>query len=131
MDEIKILESLPKKEYLMDEEEKQIASIQIVDILFSLLYESRLVFLKTDIIRVLGGEYGPESASTINKISSTCSGFVVADTMNEALKINFERCMCFPLFRSFEIAESTLNDLKRLFEQPIHVMVKLIIKLKQ
>ena len=78
--EMDVLKNLPKKNYLLDKEQKLYAFSGLVDILFAYCYDQR----------VNCGECNVETGWTISKLSATLSWFDVR-------VINFKSCLTLKL----------------------------------
>lgn len=100
------LKNLPNRTYMLDKATKRSLYLGLVDILFAFAYD----FRSTE------GEGTVESAWTICKLSSTLSWLeVFRGGVHEVVFCSLRRCLCYPLYRHWQLAMTVLQDLRILF----------------
>ncbi|XP_012529997.1 protein SHQ1 homolog isoform X2 [Monomorium pharaonis] len=101
--EIDLLKELPNKEYLLDADDVQKLSLNLVDILYASCYNHRTTL----------GENTPESSWTINKLSSTLCWFQNFSSVDEVITACIRRSLCYPLYRNWELSIKVFEDVKK------------------
>lgn len=94
------MRNLPRKEYLLNRENKQDLLLSLVDILFAYAYS----------VRTTEGENTVESAWTIAKLSSTLSWLETHSSLKSAALSSIQRSLCYPLYRHWQLAQLVLQD---------------------
>ncbi|KAM3144955.1 hypothetical protein pb186bvf_002960 [Paramecium bursaria] len=117
-EEIKILSDLPKKEYIIQNQDDLLFGL--FDVLFALTYE----------LNLMEGELSNESATTINALSSLFQCLETADNIRDALIQSYQRCLSIPMIRSFEICLKVKDQISDTFKDKI-LILKQLIKLKR
>ncbi|CAF0856442.1 unnamed protein product [Brachionus calyciflorus] len=120
-DEIHCLKNLPKKNFLLDKEQKFYAFCGLVDILFSYCYNNRINL----------GESNVESGWTISKLSSTLSWFDTFKSLQDCLVASFRRSLCFPLYRNWKLSQACFKDLIKLMRKDTKVLIKVLIEIRK
>mmetsp|Transcript_6916 Transcript_6916/g.21032 ORF Transcript_6916/g.21032 Transcript_6916/m.21032 type:complete len:375 (-) Transcript_6916:1130-2254(-) len=90
------------------------------DIVFAYLYE----------LRATSGEMTVESAWTISRISATLSWLETFHSPQEAIQASFRRSLAYPLFRSFQLSQLVLADVKRVFAAGRPALLRCLLHLK-
>jgi protein SHQ1 len=111
---------LPNKSYLIDTSMKPKIYLGLVDILFSYCYN----------VRTTEGEDTVESAWTICKLSGTFASFDLFSSLKETLVCNVRRCLCFPLYRSFELSLKVIQDVVVLLKLGKRAILKAFLQIK-
>lgn len=101
--ENEMMRNLPKKEYLIDN--KVSVFLGLVDIIFAYCYD----------IRTTEGEHNVESSWTISKLSSTLSWLDTFTSLEETLVACYRRCLCYPLYRNWELTVRVHQDAAHVF----------------
>ncbi|CAG0882441.1 unnamed protein product, partial [Darwinula stevensoni] len=112
-DEKLTLLGLPRQEYLLDAIENRAVMLGLLDILFAYCYDFHVTL----------GETSVESSWNIAILSSTLSWFdvssnlplevmmaLVFEDVYEVLRAFLRRCLCFPLYRHWELARICKAD---------------------
>ncbi|KAJ7252451.1 SHQ1 protein-domain-containing protein [Mycena rebaudengoi] len=127
--------NLPRKEYLADAHQTKDLYSTLVTILFSYAYEMRTTL----------GDPTPESAWTICSLTPAFSALDSApysppiilpstipspDDLTSALSQSYRRCLSFPLYRSFSLAEACRVDVAELFLLGKRTLVRCLLETK-
>ncbi|ESO89850.1 hypothetical protein LOTGIDRAFT_233998 [Lottia gigantea] len=97
--------NLPKKEYLLDENDIMPVYLSLVDIIYSYCYNQRIT----------EGENNVESGWNICKLSSTLSWFCYQPNIKETIITCLRRSLTFPLYRNWKLAIDVLKDTEKIF----------------
>ncbi|KAJ7653072.1 SHQ1 protein-domain-containing protein [Mycena polygramma] len=126
--------NLPRKEYLTDAREIRNFYLTLVTILFSYAYDARTT----------QGDSTPESAWTLCSLVPAFSALDPAPygaptTSSEtpspsdlvaSLSQSYRRCLCFPLYRSFLLAEVCREDVAALFSLGKRAITRCLLETK-
>ncbi|KAJ7111162.1 SHQ1 protein-domain-containing protein [Mycena crocata] len=126
--------NLPRKEYLVDARQTQKLYLTLVAILFSYAYETRTT----------QGDSTPESAWTICSLIPAFSALdpppysaltnpspnLCPEDLTACLSQSYRRCLAFPLYRSFALAEACRADVADLFLLGKRVLVRCLLAMK-
>ncbi|KAJ3334480.1 Hsp90 cochaperone shq1, partial [Kappamyces sp. JEL0680] len=115
------MRSLANKEYLIDKEMLTVVYFGLVDILFAYCFNCRMT----------EGEDTVESAWNICRLSGTLSAFDSFTSIESALACSLRRCLSFPLYRSFALAEKVHSDLVVLLKLGKRAILKALLHIKQ
>jgi len=99
-----VLQTLPRKEYLISNQEQQVILLGLVDILYSYAY----------CLRSTEGEGCVEDSWTIRTISPTLSYCIIHHTVSSCLTACVRRSLIYPRFRHWKLSEKVLKDVKRI-----------------
>lgn len=78
----------------------------LIDILYAYCYDRRTTYF----------EGTCESSWTISKLSATLSCFCVFDNAREAMVSAYRRTLIYPLYRNFDLAKKTFQDIKAILK---------------
>ena len=108
------------KELLLSKELEDNVWTEIVSIVFSYVYE----------LVCIGGEFGVESAKTINRTSLilSCHSYYHGMTLMQVLINCCKRCMTYSLYKSLLLCKHTLSILPKFIHQKYLISVLLDIK---
>ncbi|KAF8205956.1 SHQ1-domain-containing protein [Mycena galopus ATCC 62051] len=126
--------NLPRKEYLTDTRQMKNLHLTLVTILFSYAYETRTT----------QGDPTPESAWTMSSLvpafsaldpppySAPTTTLVTPSPSDLAacLSQSYRRSLCFPLYRSFALAEACRADVAALFSLGKRTIVRCLLETK-
>lgn len=96
------LSQLPKKEFLIEPDVLPQIYLGIIDLLFAYAYNYRFTC----------GEENVEADWTIGKLSSTLSWCDSFSNINDVVLACARRSLCFPLYRSWQLFEKVLDDVR-------------------
>ncbi|KAJ7732690.1 SHQ1 protein-domain-containing protein [Mycena metata] len=126
--------NLPRKEYLTDAHQITSLYLTLISILFSYTYDARTT----------QGDSTPESAWTICSLvpafsaldpppytaSTSASSTPSPSDLAACLSQSYRRCLCFPLYRSFLLAEACQADVAALFSLGKRAIVRCLLETK-
>ncbi|KAJ6551864.1 SHQ1-domain-containing protein [Mycena capillaripes] len=126
--------NLPRKEYLTDTRQKRNLYLTLVTILFGYAYETRTT----------QGDPTPESAWTLCSLvpafsaldpppysaPTTSSETPSPSELTASLSQSYRRSLCFPLYRSFLLAEACREDVAAFFSLGKRAIVRCLLETK-
>ncbi|XP_012561204.2 protein SHQ1 homolog isoform X1 [Hydra vulgaris] len=99
------LMQLAQNDHILSKEDETMCFLSLVDILLSYCYD----------IRTTEAEHTTCSAWTISKLSSTLSWLEVHKSLKDVLVSFASRCLCYPLYRNWDLFVKVIDDAKNLF----------------
>ncbi|XP_071816381.1 protein SHQ1 homolog [Apostichopus japonicus] len=109
---------LPRKEFLLDKNMEIEAYMGLLDVIFAYAFNHR----STE------GDNSVESAWTICKLSTTLSWLDTQSTPRDVLVSSVRRSLCYPLHRHWELAISTVDDVKTIFHLGRNQILKALLE---
>ena len=100
------LKNLPRKDYLLDKEEKRRVLYGLIDILFAFSYDARTT----------EGDHTSESNWTICKVSGTLSWLERFDSLKDTMITCVRRSLSYPLHRDWRLSMKVLQDVHNILK---------------
>ncbi|XP_048878566.1 protein SHQ1 homolog isoform X2 [Brienomyrus brachyistius] len=100
------LRRFTNRSYLLDKKTLQHVWLGLVDIILAYAYDTRIT----------EGEHCVESAWNIRKVSGTLCWLETYSTLQEVLVSFGRRCLCYPLFRHFDLITTVIHDAASIFQ---------------
>uniref|UniRef100_A0A0K2U9B7 Protein SHQ1 homolog n=1 Tax=Lepeophtheirus salmonis TaxID=72036 RepID=A0A0K2U9B7_LEPSM len=118
-EEVERMLSLPKRHYLIAENNYHAVYLGLLDILMAYFYD----------MRITGGEHCSESAWVISKLCATLSCVEMFNKLKKCMASFFRRSLTYPLFRSYELSVLVVEDVSKILkrEDPITPIVKILL----
>jgi protein SHQ1 len=113
--------NLPNKQYLIDQIQKPIIYLGLVDILLAYSYDHR----------VSEGDQTVESCWNICRLSGTISAFDSFHNLEELLNCFIRRAISFPLYRNFKLCAKVVEDVVILLKLGKKEVLKVLLAIKE
>lgn len=114
---LNFMKNHPRKQYDLTPEEITYCHNGLLDILFAYCYDRRTTYF----------EGTCESSWTILKLSATLSCFDGFEYPRQAMMSAFRRCLTYPLYRNFTLAQTVFEDLKSMLRLKENYIVKCLL----
>lgn len=120
-DQNETLLKLPRKKHLLNSKEMSSALMGLVDIIFGYAYN----------YRTTEGENTVSSGWTVCKLSSTLSWFDTFYNLKDVLRASFQRSLCYPLHRNWQLSQKVFSDVKDIFAVGRRCLLKCLLDTHQ
>lgn len=118
---IVVVWQLPRKEFLLDGQQRRQALCGLVDLLFAYAYD----------VRTTDGEPTVESGWTIRHLSSLLSWLDQFVSVTEVALVAIHRSMCFPLVRNYRLSVAILADVVTLLKSGRSAVLRALLDIRQ
>jgi len=81
--------------------------------------------------RTTGGESSVESGWCVAKLSSSLSWLERHTSLTDTLTTSFRRCLCYPLYRNWNLCNKVLDDTRWVFAQGRKQLLKALLEIHQ
>ena len=113
------LRDLPRKEYIVSDTKGLL--IGLIDVVFAWAYDHRTT----------EGEHTVESAWTITSLASSLSFLVQHRTVWRCVVAGARRCLCYPLYRHWDLVQQTLEDTKAIFRMGRRAVLRCLLDVRR